>query len=326
MNKMISTWLLLGIAGAACLAPAAAYAQSAVFPDKPVQLVVPFAPGGATDSLARLVGQKLSERWGQPVVIDNRSGATGAIGSQAVARARPDGYTLLLGTASTHSVAPAVNPRLPYQLKEFAPISLIATFPNLLVVHPSLPATTVPELIKLLKANPGKYNFGSTGTGGSVHLTGELFKIATGTDMVHVPFKGSGPAVTELLSGRVEIAFDNIPPMLPYVQSGRLRALAVTGNTRLSLLPNIPTVAETIPGFEAGIWVGFFAPAGTPPEVVNKIAADVAAVMQQPDIKKTLFEQGSTAVGNTPAEFGKFVASEVEKWRRVVKTAGVVVE
>ena len=314
---------------ALCLTFADAHAQTAplggaVFPSKPVQLIVPFAAGGATDAFARIVGQKLGERWGQTVVIDNKAGATGAIGSTFVARAPADGYTLLVGTASTHSVAPAVNPKLTYHIKDFAPVSLLSTFPNLLVVNPDVPAKNVAELIALLRAQPGKLNFGSTGTGGSVHLAGELFKIATKTDMVHVPFKGSGPALNELLAGRVELAFDNIPAMLPFVQSGKLRALGVTSLARVPSLPNLPAVAETVPGFEATTWIGIFAPAGVPASLIKKIASDIQDVMQLADVKQKMMEQGAVAVGSTPEEFGKFVAADTEKWRRVVKTAGIV--
>jgi tripartite-type tricarboxylate transporter receptor subunit TctC len=296
------------------------------FPDKPVQLIVPFAAGGATDAIARLIGQRLGERWRQAVVVDNKAGATGAIGSMLVARSPADGYTLLLGTGSTHSVAPAVNPKLPYSMKDFTAVSLIATFPNMLVVHPSVPAKTVAEFIALLKANPSTYNFASTGTGGSVHLAAELFKLATGTEMVHVPFKGSGAAMSELLSGRVQVEFDNIPSVWPQVQNGKLRALAVTGRERSPTAPDVPTIAETVPGFDATTWVGLFAPADTPPAIAARIAADAHAVMQMPDVRKKMVEQGATSVGSTPDEFARFVAEDTEKWRKVVKATGFVME
>ncbi|GAB3479367.1 Bug family tripartite tricarboxylate transporter substrate binding protein [Polaromonas eurypsychrophila] len=296
------------------------------FPSKPVSLVVPFAAGGATDAIARLIGQKLGERWGQPVVVDNRAGATGAIGSTYVARAPADGYTLLLATASTHSVAPAVNPKLSYSQKDFSTISLVATFPNMLVVHPSVPARNVAEFVALLKAEPSKYNFASTGAGGSVHLAAELFKIATGTEMVHVPFKGSGAALSELLSGRVQIAFDNIPAVWPQVQQGKLRALAVTGLERSPVAPEVPTLAETVPGFSATTWVGLMAPAGLPPAIAAKIAADTREVMQLPEVKKKLLEQGASAVGSTPEQFSRFVAEDTDKWRKVVRVTGFVME
>jgi tripartite-type tricarboxylate transporter receptor subunit TctC len=296
------------------------------WPRKAVQIVVPFAAGGATDVQTRMVGKELAERWGQAVVVDNKAGGTGVIGSQLVARAPADGHTLLMGTASTHSVSPAVNPKLPYKLADFAPAVLVATFPNVLVVHPDVPARSVPELIKLLKEKPGEYNFGSTGNGGSVHLAGELFMLATGTRMTHVPFKGSGQAVGELVAGRVQVAFDNIPAMLPQVRAGRLRALAVTGLTRLPSLPDLPTVAETVPGFEATTWIGLLAPAGTPSAVLDRIAMDTTAVVKQPEMAQKLEEQGAAAGGGTPAQFARFVAADTEKWTKVVKTAGISVE
>jgi tripartite-type tricarboxylate transporter receptor subunit TctC len=311
------------LAAALSLAAAGGASAQAAFPSRPVQLVVPFAAGGATDSLGRMLAQKLSDRWKQPVVVDNKPGATGAIGSQFVARAPADGYTLLLGTGSTHAVAPAVNPKLPYKLAEFAPVSLLATFPNLLVVHPSVPAKTVPELVAVLKARPGQLNFASTGNGGTVHLAGELFKLATKTEMVHVPFKGSGAAIGELLAGRVELAFDNIPTMLPHVRAGKLRALGVTGPRRLATLPDVPAVAETVPGFEATTWVGVFAPAGTPAAVVRAIAAEIDAVMTQPEVRDKLAGEGAVAVGGAPEAFGRFVESDSERWRQVVKAANI---
>lgn len=321
--KPFATAIAWVATGALCAVSASAQER---FPSKPVSIIVPFAAGGATDAIARVVGQKLGERWGQPVVVDNRAGATGAIGSMAVARAPADGYTLLLATASTHSVAPAVNPKLPYTMKDFSAVSLVATFPNMLVVHPSVPARTVPEFIALLKAEPSKYNFASTGAGGSVHLAAELFKIATRTEMVHVPFKGSGAAMAELLSGRVQVAFDNIPPVWAQVQQGKLRALAVTGLERSPTAPDVPTVAETVPGFEATTWVGLMAPVGLPPAIAAKIAADTHEVMQLPEVRKKLLEQGSTAVGGTPEQFTRFVADDTDKWRKVVKATGFVME
>ncbi|MBN9411955.1 MAG: tripartite tricarboxylate transporter substrate binding protein [Burkholderiales bacterium] len=296
------------------------------FPARPVTLVVPFAAGGATDVIARLIGQKLGERWGQPVVIDNRAGATGAIGSTFVARAPADGYTLLMATASTHSVAPAVNPKLPYGMKDFSPVSLVATFPNMLVVHPSVPARNMAEFIALLKAEPDRYNYASTGAGGSVHLAAELFKIATRTQMVHVPFKGSGAALSELLSGRVQVAFDNIPAVWPQVRQGKLRALAVTGLERSPAAPDVPTVADTVPGFEATTWVGLVAPAGLPPAIVAKIAADTREVAQLPEVRRMLLDQGASAVGGNPEQFGRFVAEDTDKWRKVVQATGFVME
>ena len=293
------------------------------FPNRSVRVVVPFPPGGATDVMARMVAQKLSENWSQPVLVENKAGATGALGSVFVAKSVADGYTILMGTASTHSVSPAVNPNLPYQLKDFNPISLVATFPNMLVVHPSLPVKNVAEFISYLKENPGKVNFASTGIGGSVHLAAELFKLATKTDMVHIPYKGSSAALSELLSGQVQVAFDNMSTVFPYVQSEKLRALAVTDLKRSSAAPELPTIAETIPGYEATTWVGFFAPSGTPQSVVNKISIDTQRVLVMQDVVQKLASMGAAAGGNNPDVFEFFVRADTEKWRGVAKAARV---
>jgi tripartite-type tricarboxylate transporter receptor subunit TctC len=323
--------VLLGSAllgGMALLGNAQAQAPAGQsFPTKPVRWVIPFPAGGATDVVARLVGQKLSEQWGQPVVIDNKVGATGAIGSQFVAGAAPDGYTLLMGTASTHSVAPAVNAKLPYKnIDDFTPITLVATFPNMLVVTPTLPAKNVSELIALLKANPQKYNFASTGAGGSVHMAAELFKLMTHTQMTHVPYKGSSEALTDLLSGRVQIEFDNMTTVWPLVQEKRLRALGVASLERTPLAPDVPAIAETVPGFEANSWVGIFAPAGTPPAIAQQIADAARKAVAQPDVVKKLRELGATPVTTSPAEFMAFVKKDSERWRQVAQTAGIKLE
>jgi tripartite-type tricarboxylate transporter receptor subunit TctC len=299
-------------------------ASSANFPARAVRLVVAFPPGGATDVIARTVAQKLSDSWGQPVLVDNRAGATGAVGSELVAKAVPDGYTILMGTASTHSVAPAVNPKLPYDnQKDFAPISLVATFPNMLVVHPSLPVKNISEFIAYLKANPGKVNFASSGTGGSVHLAGELFKLMTKTDMVHIPYKGSAPALAELLAGQVQCEFDNMTTVFPYVQAGRLRALGVAGLERSPAAPDVPAIAEVLPGFEANSWVGLFAPAATPAAIVGKIAADVRRVLRVPELEHKLGAMGAVAVGSDPGSFAAFVKRDTERWRGVVRAAQI---
>ena len=322
MKKIITRAALLALA--ALVAPLALAQSAADYPQHPVHLVVPFPPGGATDVIARLIAQKLSAALGQTVVVENKSGATGAIGSVYVAKAAPDGYTLLMGTASTHSVAPAVNPRLPYDnLKDFAPISLVATFPNMLVVNPSIPAKTVPEFIQYLKKHPGKVNFASTGVGGSVHLTAELFKMATKTDMVHIPYKGSSEALTELVAGRVQVEFDNMTTVWPYVQAGKLRALGVASLTRSPEAPDVPTIAETVPGFDATSWVGLFAPAGTPAAILDKVAADTRAVLKQPYIVQRLARLGATAAGSDPQAFGTFVRKDTEKWRSVAAAAHI---
>jgi tripartite-type tricarboxylate transporter receptor subunit TctC len=296
------------------------------FPSRPVRVVVPFAPGGATDVIARLVAQKLGESWGRAVVIDNRAGATGAIGSELVARAQPDGYTILMGTASTHSVAPAVKAKLSYKLADYSPIALVATFPNMLVVHPSVPAKSVPEFIALLKANPGKYNFSSSGVGSSIHLAGELFKLMSGTEMTHVPYTGSAPAVNDLLTGRVQLMFDNMTTVWPHVQSGKLRALGVAGRQRSPTAPDVPAIAETLSGFEANSWVGFFAPSGTPRRVVEKISADTRKAVQTQDVAQKLHDLGAVPAGSSPEDFERFVKQDLERWRTVVVRAKIVVE
>jgi tripartite-type tricarboxylate transporter receptor subunit TctC len=299
---------------------------AASFPSKPIHWVIPFAAGGATDVIARMVGQKLSENWGQPVVIDNKPGGTGIVGSEAVKQAAPDGYTILMATASTHSVSPAVRPKLPYQLSEFTPVTLVATFPNMLVVHPSVPAKTVPEFIALLKANPGKYNFSSTGNGGSVHLAAELFEQMTGTKMVHVPYKGSAPALNDLLGGHVQCVFDNMTTVWPHVQSGSLRALGVASTQRVAAAPDVPAIAEFVPGYEATSWVGILGPAGMPADIAEKYAAEVKRIVSAPDLAKRLQDLGAAGAANKPAEFAAFIKADTDKWRRVVTAAGVTVD
>jgi tripartite-type tricarboxylate transporter receptor subunit TctC len=312
----------------ACAAPVVVRAAEpvALFPSKPIRWVVPFAAGGATDVIARMVAQKMTENWGQPVIIDNKPGGTGIVGSEAVKQAAPDGYTILMATASTHSVSPAVRPRLPYGLSDFTPVSLVATFPNMLVVHPSVAARTVPEFVALLKGNPGKYNFSSTGTGGSVHLAAELFQQMTGTKMVHIPYKGSAPALNDLLSGQVQCAFDNMTAVWPLVQSGSLRALGVASTQRVKAAPDVPAIAEFVPGFEATTWVGVLAPAGTSADIADKYAAEVKRIVSAPEVAKRLEDLGAASAANRPPEFASFIKADIEKWRRVVTAAGISVE
>jgi len=296
------------------------------FPAKAVRWVVPFPPGGATDIIARIVAQKMSESWGQPVVVENRAGAAGAIGSEAVARAAADGYTILMGTTSTHAVGPAVNPRLPYNhLTDFAPVTLVATFPNVLVAHPST-AASLQELIALLKANPGKYNFGSSGAGSSTHLAGELFKQMTGADINHIPYKGTGPLLNDLMAGHVAFAFDQITAVMSAVQAGKMRALGVASAERSAALPDVPAISEALPGFEATAWVGIFAPARTPADIVAKVQGETQRIVRLPDIAQRLRELGATPVANPPSEFAAFVKQDTEKWRRLVATAKIQVE
>jgi tripartite-type tricarboxylate transporter receptor subunit TctC len=296
------------------------------YPSRPVRFIVPFPPGGATDIIARVLAQKMGEAWAQPVVVENRAGAAGAIGSDAVAKSAPDGYTILMGTTSTHAVNPAINPKLPYNnVTDFAPVTLVATFPNVLVAHPST-ARSLQELIATLKANPGKYNFGSSGAGSSTHLTGELFKLMTQTDINHIPYKGTGPLLNDLMAGHVAFAFDQITAVMSGVQAGKMRALGVASAERNAALPDVPAIAELLPGFEATAWVGIFAPAKTPSEVTSRIQSEVKRVLQLPDIAQRMKELGATPVANTPAEFGAFVVKDTEKWRNLVHTAKIKIE
>jgi tripartite-type tricarboxylate transporter receptor subunit TctC len=303
-------------------------ARAQDYPTKPIRLVVPFAAGGATDVLARLVGERLTASLGQQVVVDNRPGAGGNIGSDLVARAEPDGYTILMGAVGTHAINPSLYPKMPYDpVKDFAPVTLVASVPNVLVVNPEVPANSVQELIDLAKAKPGELNFASSGNGTSIHLSGELFKAMTGTDIVHVPYKGSGPAVTDLLGGQVQMMFDNMPSSLPHVKAGKLRALGVTSAKRSPALPEVPTIAEAgVPGYDATSWFGILAPAGTPEPVVTRLQGAIVQALGEPEMRQRMADLGAEPVGDTPAEFGQFIAAEIAKWAKVVNDAGVKLE
>lgn len=315
--------LIMGVlAGCSC----AAGAQD--FPRKTVRVVAPFAPGGATDLLARLVGQKLSERWGQTVLIDNRTGAGGHIGAELAARSAPDGYTLLVAGAP-HAIGVSLYKKLNYDLaKDLAPISNLATYPSAIVVHPSLPVKTVKDLMALAKARPGQLNFGSAGSGSPNHLAIELFKTMAKVSMVHVPYKGgSGQMVGDLLAGQVQLASIGLPPAMPYVKTGRLRVIAVTGAKRSPLLPDAPTVAEAgLPGFDVTSWYGMFAPAATPRDIVNKVNADIAASLSTPDMKERLASSGAEPAPTSPEDLGRLVREEIAKWSKVVAESGAKVD
>jgi len=300
----------------------AAFAQA--YPSKPVTMIVPFPAGGTTDIVARLTAQKLSEAWGQPVVVDNRAGAGGNIGSAMVAKAAPDGYTILMGTVGTHAINASLYEKMPYDVvKDFAPITNVAAVPNMLVINPALPVNSVKELIEYGKKNPGKLNMASSGNGTSIHLAGELFKVMTGVQMEHIPYKGSAPALTDMMGGQVQVMFDNMPSAINHVKAGKLKALAVTTATRSSAMPDLPTVAEAgVPGFEAASWFGLLAPAGTPKEIVAKIQADVVKAMKTTDLTEKMAQQGAVAVGNTPDEFSAYIKVELAKWEKVVKASG----
>jgi tripartite-type tricarboxylate transporter receptor subunit TctC len=310
------------------LALFAVAAPAQTYPAKPVRIVVPFPPGGATDILARDVAQKLTEAWGQQVIVDNRPGAGGNIGSELVAKSAPDGYTLEMGTVGTHAINASLYAKMSYDhVKDFAPIILVAAVPNVLEVNPAVPVNSVAELIAYAKANPGKLNFASSGSGTSIHLSGELFKVMAGVDMTHVPYKGSAPALQDLLGGQVQLMFDNLPPSLPHIKAGKLRALAVTTAARAPALPDVPTVAEAgLPGFEASSWFGLLAPAGTPREIVAKLNGEVAKWLATPEAKEKLSKQGANAAGGTPEDFAKHIAAETEKWAKVVRASGAKVD
>jgi tripartite-type tricarboxylate transporter receptor subunit TctC len=319
--------LALALAASTIAVVAAADAQTA-FPIKPVRVVVPFPAGGTTDLLARAASQKLSATWGQQAIVDNRPGAAGNIGAELVAKAPADGYTLLMGTVGTHAINASLYPRMPYDhVKDFTPVILVAGVPNVLVVHPSLPVNSVQELIAFAKANPGRLNFASSGSGTSIHLSGELFKVMTGVQMTHIPYKGSAPALTDLVGGQVQLMFDNLPSSLAFIKAGKLRALAVTSAQRSPALPDVPTVAESgVSGFEASSWFGLLAPAGTPRDVVTKINADTQKWLASPDAKDKLAAQGAAAAGGSPEDFAKHIEAETAKWARVVKESGARVE
>ena len=297
------------------------------YPAKPVTLVVPFASGGPTDVIARQVAQKLTERMGKPVVILNKPGAGGNLGSASVATAPPDGYTLLLGTVSTHGINPSLYKNLPYDhRRDFVAISQLTLVPSVLVVNKELPVKSVPELIDYLKKNPGKVFYATPGAGTSIHLAAELFKMMSGTDMTHVPYKGSAPAMMDVIGGQVQLMFDNTVTAWPQVQAGKVRALGVTTTQRLKSAPDVPAVAEFLPGFAANAWHGIFAPAGTPRPIVDKLSAEIQAVMKDPAIVEAFAKVDTLAVGNTPAEFAAFINAETERWGAVVKKLGLTAE
>jgi tripartite-type tricarboxylate transporter receptor subunit TctC len=298
------------------------------WPAKPIKWIVPFAPGGTTDILARTIGEKLAVALGQPVIIENKPGAGGGVGADFTAKAPPDGYTIMGGTISTHAINASLYQSLPYDpVKDFVPITLIARVPNMLVVNPDIPAKNVAELITLLKANPGKYSFASSGNGTSQHLSGELFKSMAGVDMQHIPYKGSPPALQDVVGGQVAMTFDNITTAWPLAKGGKLRALAVTTAKRSAVAPDVPTLSESgLAGYEVGSWQGVFAPAGTPPAIVRRLNAEIVKIINMPDVKEKLIGLGAEPVGNTSEEFAALVRTEVVKWAEVVKKSGAKVD
>jgi len=311
------------------LAASGAFAQTAAnYPNKPIRIVVPFPAGGTTDILARAVANEMQKAWGQAVVVENRAGAGGNIGSDIVAKSAPDGYTLLVGAVSPQAINVTLYPKLPYDvMRDFAHVTLIAAVPNVLEVNPGVPVKTVKELIALAKAQPGKLTYASSGSGTSIHLSAELFKTMAGVDMLHIPYKGSAPAITDLISGQVNLMFDNLPSSLAQIKAGKLRAIAVTTLKRSPALPDVPTIAESgLPGYDASSWFGMHAPAGTPSDIVHKLSSTVAKSLHTPEMRERLASQGAEPVGNTPEQFTEFVRAEIAKWAKVVKASGARVD
>jgi len=307
---------------------AAGPAPAQTYPVKPVRMVIGFPPGGGTDIIGRIVAQKLSESLGQQVVVDNRGGASGQLAAEVVARSAPDGYTLMMAHIAAMSILPSLVAKLPYDpLKDFAPITLAAIGPNLLVVHPSVPVKTVKELVALARSRPGQLTYASPGAGTVQHLAGELFKLQAKVDILHVPYRGSGQSIVDLVAGQVHMNFDAIPPVINHVRNGKLRAIAVTSAKRFTLLPEIPTVGEAgIEGFDMSTWWGLVAPAATPRDIINRLSTETVKLLRQPDVKERIAGVGAEPVGNTPEEFAAFIRSEMEIYARIVKAAGIKAE
>jgi len=325
MTRIDRRSILAGL-GACMIAPALA---QQTWPSKSITLVVPFTPGGSTDILARLLAQKLQDSLGQPVVVENRPGAGGSIGADLVARAAPDGHTMLMGHIGTLAVNPSLYPNLPYvPLKGFEPVSQIAAVHNMLVVHPSVPANSLAELVAHAKKNPGQLTFATGGNGSAAHIASVALADATGIDLVHVPYKGTGPAVTDLLSGRVSMAFTGAPVLLKHVQAGKLRPLAVSGLKRLAGAPDVPTVAEAapLPGFEASQWYGIVVPAGTPRPIIDRLNAEIAKGMNTPETVQRLAPEGADVITNTPEVFRSYIAGEQERWGKLIRKLGLTAQ
>ena len=323
MRRLVSLALALALAVAV---PAAAQAQTA-WPVKPIKILVGYAAGGSTDVTARIIAQALSERLGQPVIIENRPGAAGNIVAEAAAKADPDGYTMNMSTSSTFATNPSLYKTLPFNVQtDFAPVALTAFIPNLLVVNPSVPANNVAELIAYLKANPDKVNFGSSGNGSSQHISAELFNALAGVKMAHISYRGGAPAVTDLLSGQIQVVFAPLVEVLQHVRAGKLRALGITTAKRSPLLPEVPTIAESLPGYEVRLWNGLLAPAKTPPDIIDRINRATIDALRSDEVKAKLAEQGSEPVGNSPAEFRDFIDAELIKWKRLVEISGATAQ
>jgi len=328
---MTRTGFFAAIAAAAvalALALAASAQAPSAYPSRPVKLVIPFPPGGPLDIVGRAIAQKLSEAWGQSVVVDNRPGAGGNIGADVVAKSAPDGYTILMGALSTHAVNPSLYAKMPYDaIADFAPITLVAVTPNVLVVNAALPVNSAKEFIAYAKANSGKLAFGSGSNGSAGHLAGELFKVDTGTDITHIPYKGGAPATQALLAGDTQFMFDNLANAMPQVKAGKLKALAVTTAERSKLAPDLPTMAEAgLTGFDISTWFGLFAPAGTPKEIIAKWNAEVAKILNSQEMRDKLIAQGAEPSPTTPEQFAAFVKSEIPKYAKIIKASGAKVD
>jgi tripartite-type tricarboxylate transporter receptor subunit TctC len=317
---------------AANLIAVQAHSQT-VWPVKPVKIIVPFAPGGTTDLLARAMAPELSKAFGQSFIVENKAGAGGNVGADAVAKSPADGYTLLMGTVGTHGINVALYDKMPFDpVKDFAPVTLVAGVPNVMVMNTEkaklLGINSVADFIKYAKANPGKLNMASSGNGTSIHLAGELFKSMSGTYLVHFPYRGSGPALLDLVGGTMDVMFDNLPSALPQIKAGKLKALAVTSSQRSAVLPDVPTIEEAgkLKGFDASSWFGLLAPAGTPQDIVNRIQQESAKALNSPAVKEKMLAQGAIPGGNSPQDFSKMIASEIKKWAQVVKVSGAKVD
>lgn len=318
----VCRYLFAGVVALGCATSASGQQP---YPNKPIRLIVGFAPGGNTDTVGRIVGQKLGERLGTQVVVDNRGGASGTIGTELAGRATPDGYTLTMGTTTTHAIAVAAFSKLRYDpVNDFAPIALVASAPYLLVVHSSVPARSLKEFVALVKSRPGKLNYGSAGAATTTHLVIVTLVMRAGLDMVHIPFKGTGPATAAVLAGEVQVLFGSVPPLLPHVGVGRVRALAISSGKRSQALPEVPTVAESgYPGFDMALWLGFFAPNGTPPAVIKRLESALVEIVQSPETKELLTRQGVEPYSMGSAGLAKLVKAEIENYKSVFKTAGV---
>jgi tripartite-type tricarboxylate transporter receptor subunit TctC len=316
--------LLLALCGASAVALSATDTLAQNYPDKPIRMIVAYPPGGGTDIVGRMMAQKLSENMGQTVVIDNRGGAAGSIGSEIAAKSVPDGYTILMGNVAPNAINVSLYAKLGYDpVKDFEPVSLVASTPNILVVNSSLAVKTVPDVVTLAKAKPSTLNYPSAGLGSSSHLAGELFDNIAGVKMVHIPYKGGGPALTDLLGGQVQLMFATMPAAMPHVRSNRLRAIAVTSIKRSQAMPDLPTIGETLKGYDASTWYGVLAPARTPRPVITRLHAEIVKILGVADTRDRLLAQGFEPVGSTPGEFAAYIKSEIVKWGKVIKAAGI---